>query len=420
MVLFSLLIVDGASALIIATLSRLHCLRATAWTLALLLSIATVPIARAQQDPSRSQPIPEPAEAAVLAAFDNYEVVAMPEAHGMKDLDDFILDLVRNPTFPNKVNDIAVECGNSSYQPILDRYIAGEDVSIADARDVWRNTTQPMCGHSGFFEQFFPLVRAINQKLPPERRLRVLAGDPPVDWSQIKSFQDILKLPHRDANIAAVMEKEVLSKQRKALMLFGTYHLFHNVEGSAVSIYEKKYPHVTFVIIDLGSYDTYSLTSAKSPFADWPVPSLAKIKGTSVGALDLGHFLPALTLIDKSCNVHIDFSKEFQQPMENMVDAVLYLGPPEFELKEQMPANIALDLEYRRELQRRQALPGIPAAPPQTIEQENAEIMKEDSDPILLSSLPKPPDPNHPDPALQRALQECRDALKQRGQATPK
>lgn len=52
----------------------------------------------------------------------------MGAAHGNKDLDDFILHLVRNPTFPSKVNDILVECGNSLYQPILDRYLVGEDV----------------------------------------------------------------------------------------------------------------------------------------------------------------------------------------------------------------------------------------------------------------------------------------------------
>lgn len=38
-----------------------------------------------------------------------------------------------------------------------------------------------MCGESGSFEQFFPLVRAINQKLPTTKRLRVLAADPPID-----------------------------------------------------------------------------------------------------------------------------------------------------------------------------------------------------------------------------------------------
>ena len=42
-----------------------------------------------------------------------------------------------------------------------------------------------------------------------------------IDWDQIRSFQDILKLGPRDASVASVMEKEVLAKHRKALMLFG-------------------------------------------------------------------------------------------------------------------------------------------------------------------------------------------------------
>lgn len=79
-------------------------------------------------------------------------------------------------------------------------------------------------------------------------------------------------------------------------------------------------------------------------------------------------------------------------------------------LKEAMPADIALDIEYRKELGRRQSLPGIPAASPKTIEQENAEIIKEDSDPLFLSLVPSLRDFNHPDPALQRAVQECREA----------
>lgn len=174
---------------------------------------------------------PEPATAAILAAFDKYEIVGLPAAHGMKDLDDFILSLIRNPAFSEKVNDIEVECGNSLYQPVLDRYIAGEDVAFTEVRKVWRNTTQSMCGTSGFYEQLFPLVRAINQKLPAGRRLRVLAGDPPIDWDQVKNFQDILRFGvNRDANAASVMEKEVLAKRRKSLMLYGAMHLMHGQE----------------------------------------------------------------------------------------------------------------------------------------------------------------------------------------------
>jgi hypothetical protein len=197
----------------------------------------------------------------------------MPEAHDQKDLDDFILSLIRTPGFADKVNDIEVECGNSLYQAILDGYIAGEDVPFTEARKAWRNTRQPMCGMSGFFEQFFPLVRAINQKLPPAHRLRVLAGDPPIDWQQVKSAADVRQFGSRNPTIASVMEKEVLAKHHKALMLFGTFHLFHTSPGSAVAAYEKDYPGLTFVISDLDTFDI------ELP-ASWPIPSLVSAKGT--------------------------------------------------------------------------------------------------------------------------------------------
>src|SRR5205814_2199623 len=77
--------------------------------------------------------------------------------------------------------------GNSLYQPVLDRYIAGEDVPLEEARKVWRNTTGLMCGTSAFFAQFFPLVRRINQSQPPDKRLRVVAGDTPIDWEAVRA-----------------------------------------------------------------------------------------------------------------------------------------------------------------------------------------------------------------------------------------
>ena len=239
--------------------------------------------AQQQAKPAVSEPTPEAAVPAILAAFDKYEIVGMGEAHGDKDQDDFILSLIRNPAFLEKVNDIAVECGNSRYQPILDRYIAGEDIPFTEVQKVWRNTTQIMCSWSGFFEQFFPLMRAINQKLPPGNRLRVLAADPPIDWDQIKDYKDHLKFD-REASIASVMEEEVLSKHRKALMLFGELHLMHGQEKSAwpsaVSIYERDYPNLTFVVSDFGSFDRDLPILSSSRLATWPFPSLARAKGS--------------------------------------------------------------------------------------------------------------------------------------------
>ena len=392
-----------------AGLSQTHpesrlCAKAIRLTSVLLLFLAleTLPSwAQLQPQSAGSTPSPEPAIPAIVAAFDQYQVVAMPDGHGMKDVDDFILSLIRTPAFSEKVNDIAVECGNSLYQPLLDRYIAGEDVPFTEVRKVWRNTTQPMCDLSGFFAQIFPLVRAINQKLPVGKRLRVLAGDPPIDWDQVKTSQDRSKfVSMREDTIASVMEKEVLSKHRKALMLFGTFHLMHGVGISPVSMYEKRYPGLTFVISDLGAFDTDQPTLFSSPFAAWPIPSLARAKGTWLGALDLGHFLPQQFSIDKDCNARVaEFPKEFQKPMEELVDAFLYLGPTGLGLSEETPAYIALDVDYISEHLRRGALAGYPGIEG-TIKDFNQRILDTAAHPLFV--VPKTID-------LKPIVQQCLD-----------
>jgi len=322
----------------------------------LLLSISRNLAAQAK--PS-AEPVPQPAIPAILAAFDKYEVVGMSEAHRMKDEDDFILTLIRTPAFSQKVNDIVVECGNSLYQPILDRYIAGENVPFADVEKVWRNTTQPMCDASEFFQVFYPLVRAINQKLPQEKRLRVLAGDPPIDWDQVKSQKDIDASDTyvRNQSIASVMEREVLSKHRRALMLFGIFHLMHESTTNAVGVYEKNYPNSTFVIGGLeGLENLDSPFLSSSPFSNWLIPSLALSKGTWLGAMPLSHFFGPGIKTDKNC-VATYFYPE-GKPIEKLVDALLYLGPPSLALREQTPAEIASDPDLTAELNRRAKLIG--------------------------------------------------------------
>ena len=373
-----------------------------------------VNISAAQAPPKLADPIPEPAISAILAAFDKYEVVAIPQGHGMQDLNDFIFSLVRNPAFSEKVNDIEVEFGNSLYQPTLDRYIAGENISFSEVQRVWRKMGQPASGASGFVEQFFPLVRALNQKLPPERRLRVLAGDSPVDWDQIKSVADVIRLVHRDESIASVMEKEVLSKHRKALMLFGAFHTLHNTPGSAVSLYEKDYPNLTFVISELGIFDTDLPSLHDSKFVSWPIPAVARAKGTWLGALDLAHFIPPGIRIDQDCIAHHEHPKALQKPMEELVDAFLYLGPQDLRLREKIPADIALDVSYRTELQRGSAMLGFPNGASETPQEFDQEIVNSAADPLFV--IPKPSDANVSDPQLSKAVQTCLE-MKAHGKA---
>src|SRR5689334_8170404 len=66
---------------------------------------------------------------ALIAAFDQVDVVALGEDHGRKVDSDLRIALVRHPDFAKKVRFIVVEFGSSSEQATLDRYIRGENVS---------------------------------------------------------------------------------------------------------------------------------------------------------------------------------------------------------------------------------------------------------------------------------------------------
>jgi hypothetical protein len=360
-------------------------------------------------NPTGSNPKSEDATAAILASFEKYEVVGVSAAHGNKDLDDFVLDLIRNPAFPSKVNDVAVECGNSLYQPILDRYIAGAAVSLSEVRLVWRNTTQTMCGMSGFYEELFPLLRRINQKLPPERRLRVLAGDPAFDWSKVRSRRDIPSAV-RDDSIASVMEKEVLSKHRKALMLFGTFHLFHRGNTartfpSAVELYEKDYPGVTLVVADHEGFGNWTALAKyndefEARMASWAVPTLVReIQGTWLAdLLDMTYSSGAIQvrLIQGPSGKQQRILPIVLSGFSKMVDAYLFLGPRDLQLREPRPAGISSDKDYMAELQRRATLLGDESIDPEKPPNDESNPFLYDPD-FLQKSIQEHCQ-SHPDP----------------------
>jgi hypothetical protein len=127
----------------------------------------------------------------LLSAFDHVDVVALEETRGNKADSELRLRLVRDPDFPFRVNSIIVEFGNSLHQAILDRYIDGQDVTPAEIEQVWRDTTQVAAWDDPVYAGFFAAVREVNQKLPPLRRVHVIAGDPPVDWDKVKTRQDL-------------------------------------------------------------------------------------------------------------------------------------------------------------------------------------------------------------------------------------
>lgn len=391
--------IKGASFLAVLSLAGLFCTPIEAQRSGKSLLSTQNKMEMQVPNPQGSDPKPVDAERGLLAAFEKYEVVGISAAHGNKDLDDFLLRLIRNPAFPTKVDTIAVECGNSLYQPLLDRYIAGTDMPLSEVRQVWRNTTQPMCGVSGFYEQLFPLIRRINQNLPKAKKLRVLACDKSIDWDTVKTPQDFGRgeFLDRDPSIASVVEKEVLSKHRKALLLFGTSHLFHGT-SSAVGLYEKDYPGVTLVVAEHTGFGNWTPLEEfndrfESRMASWPAPFLVEdLKGTWLADLldttySGGNFFFGVAEGGKLPTGPAKAKGTFSEPpaeaslrFSSKVDAYLYLGRRDLLLNEPVPAEIVLDKDYMTELQRRAAIMGRGRIADQA---DATEISDRDSNPFF-------------------------------------
>ena len=85
--------------------------------------------------------------AAIFVALERHEIVAIGDPHGNEQAHEFWLSLIRDPRFAAAFDDIAVEWGNALYQELIDRFINGDDVSEAELRQVWWNTTHPGQGY---------------------------------------------------------------------------------------------------------------------------------------------------------------------------------------------------------------------------------------------------------------------------------
>ncbi len=292
----------------------------------------------------RAAPVALEAVSGVLKLFDSRPLVAMDEGpHHTEQTHAFLRNLVRDPRFARTVNDIVVEFGSARFQDVMDRYISGQRVSIESLRPSWRETTQVYVFDNPVYRQFFETVRAVNQKLPPARRLRVLLADPPIDWTRVRTFDDWTRESPRDSHAASVIEREVLRKSRKALLVFGGFgHLqrrdifmnFQPTPGDRAGVLEqieRARPGSTFNVWSNTNSD--DLAVEPSVRAAWPVTALLMLKGTSLGARDFATVLPEESralrrtkLVDGK-RVPIPPAEYGGLPLEENFDALLYLGP---------------------------------------------------------------------------------------------
>jgi hypothetical protein len=326
----------------------------------LLGSFVLIPSAQAQPAQRHPALAVEPI-AEILKMFETNSIVALGEgSHGNEQSYAFRLALIRDPRFAAVVNDIVVESGTARYQDVMDKFVRGEDVRMDVLRKAWRDTTQPQeLWDLPIYEELFRAVRDINASLPTERQLRVLLGDPPVEWEGIHTLDDLNKwASQRDRHAAEVIRREVLAKNRRALLIYGDEHFMKKSRAQGVG--DEWPPNVVGLVQgDAGARvfvihteTRVDLSSIQADVTSWPKPSLARLNGTTMG---LAVYEPTPRLQPRR--------------MEELFDAVLYLGHPSEITFAKLGPSLCSDPAYlEMRIGRLSLLPGPPPqAPPGTL-----------------------------------------------------
>lgn len=289
---------------------------------------------------------------AVVEAARTHSLVALGEYHLMQEWHDLMASLLQRREFIDQVDDIVVEFGNALYQDIADRFILElEPVEDSELSRIWRYTIGGrVLWDAPVYEQFFRNVREVNEDLPREQRIRVLLGDPDIDYDEVQGpadFDELDRGANRDAFYAGVVEREVMANDRRAVLISGADHLRRGVHAnsgpdhpSAATLLSERYPGEIFIFYPLPfEYDDRVGSTVEEELQAWPRPAVAYLSGTWLGAQRVPHRA-------------LDPDSTF----EEQVDAVIWFGPMETLTASRPDPALYRSGEYADDLRRRSEL----------------------------------------------------------------
>lgn len=227
---------------------------------------------------------PEDPTAAVLRAFDTHDLVLLGEMHGNKQLYEWLRALVADPAFANRVDDIVVEFGNSLYQLSVDRYVSGENVPMEQVQKAWRNMVGAIGPPSPVYESLYQAVRETNMSHRGKHQMRIVCGDPYIDWDKVKSTEDIGPfLAHRDEWYAEVVQEEVLAKHHRALLIMGSGHFLRRNGAGYIEQHLREAGFNTYLII--AGTNTIDAGEVERRFDAVKAPAIISTTASWVGEL---------------------------------------------------------------------------------------------------------------------------------------
>jgi hypothetical protein len=212
---------------------------------------------------------------ALVDAFDRADVIILGEGHGRKPDSDFRVALVRNPKFADAVGVIVIEAPQPELSAAVDE---------------------------------------VNQGFPPSRRIQVFLNQTPRGGD-------------RNATAVAIVREQALDKGQKALVVFGSGHVWRRF-GGLTKLLEQRIPGRVLVVETIAPVDPRRATpESVTQFAassraleatlrsrSWPV--LFALPASAAAKLEADPFYLGQAMFGA------------QVMLGDLADAVVYFGTP--------------------------------------------------------------------------------------------
>ena len=160
-----------------------------------------------------------------------HRVVLIGEIHRWPAEHRLLRELLERAAIEGGATDVVVEFGNARHQALVDRYVAGADVSIDIVARAWQDTTQGAVWDTSDYAAFYAAVRAHNAR-HPTHRLRLVLGDPPFRPEATPPEEIDYWVLQRDIHFAHVVQREVVARDRRALVVAGVGHVLRRADGA--------------------------------------------------------------------------------------------------------------------------------------------------------------------------------------------
>lgn len=306
------------------------------------VALATVTIG-AVGAASRSHSLPPHTDGvtAIVTMLDSVPLVAIMDEHVLAEEGEFYRRLIRDPRFAQRANDIVVEFGNELYQEVADRYVHGASVPLDSLRMIWEDNTQgPLLTMSSpMYANILHTAREVNARLPASRRIRVLLGDPAVEWRTVtrEELWEIHK--RRGDRMRELARDSVVAKGRRGIVIGGGHHLMRNRVRDAVTgrMHDAKWADLERKVFIVSPHLGFGGQAARfEPVMDsLPLGSIVRVRGTFLESLEVDDAEQETPVSDSTPTAARAMPavppgmrrKHAGLKLGDHYDAILYLGP---------------------------------------------------------------------------------------------